>query len=217
MNTMIIVNFKGYSEAMGEKAEELARKCRKASENTGREVVVCPQPQDIQRVAETGVETISQHVSRKDTGSHTGHVMAEGVKRAGATGTMIDHSERRLEPEIVEKTVEKAEDLDLKTVLCAKTPEEVERFSKFQPDYISIEPPELIGGDTAVSTARPEMIQNAVEKTADGVKALAGAGIKSLEDVEKAKELGCSGILVASGVVKAEKPQEALEDLCRGL
>ena len=214
---MIIVNFKGYSEAMGEKAEELAKKCRKASENTGKEVAVCPQPQDIQRVAETGVETLAQHVSRKDTGSHTGHVMAEGVKRAGATGTMIDHSERRLEPEIIEKTVEKSKEKNLKTILCAKTPEEVERFSKFQPDYISIEPPELIGGNTAVSTARPEMIEQAVEKTVEGVETLAGAGIKSREDVEKASEQGCSGILVASGVVKSENPQETLEELCRGL
>ena len=214
---MIIVNFKGYSEAMGEKAEKLAEKCRKASEKTGEEVVACPQPQDIQRVASTGVETMAQHVSRKDTGSHTGHVMAEGVQRAGATGTIIDHSERRLEPEIIEKTVEKAKELGLKTVLCAKTPEEVKRFSRFQPDYISIEPPELIGGDTAVSTARPEMIEDAVEKTADGVKTLAGAGVKSREDVEKAKELGCSGILVASGVVKSENPQKTIEDLCKGL
>lgn len=214
---MIIVNFKGYSEAMGEKAEELAEKCRKASENTGKEVAVCPQPQDIQRVAETGVETLAQHVSRKDTGSHTGHVMAEGVKRAGATGTMIDHSERRLEPEIIEKTVEKSKGKNLKTILCAKTPEEVERFSKFQPDYISIEPPELIGGNTAVSTAKPEMIEQAVKKTVENVETLAGAGIKTRKDVEKAVELGCSGILVASGVVKSENPQEKLEELCRGL
>lgn len=214
---MIIVNFKGYSEAMGKEAEQMAQKCYRASENTGKEVIACPQPQDIQRVESTGVETMAQHVSRKDTGSHTGHVMAEGVKRAGATGTMIDHSERRLEPEIIEKTVEKAKELGLKTVLCAKTPEEVERFSRFQPDYISIEPPELIGGDTAVSTARPQMIEDAVKNTADGVKTLAGAGVKSREDVEKAVELGCSGILVASGVVKSGNPQKTIEDLCKGL
>ena len=214
---MIVVNFKGYSEAMGEKAEELAEVCARVSGKTGKEVIACPQPQDIHRVSEKEVKTFAQHVSRKDTGSHTGHVMAEGVKRSGATGIMIDHSERRLEPEIIEKTVEKAKELDLDTILCAKTPEEVERFSKFKPDYISIEPPELIGGETAVSTARPEMIRDAVEKTAEGVKTLAGAGIKSREDVEKSIELGCTGILVASGVVKAENPEQALEDLCKGL
>jgi len=214
---LIVVNFKGYSKAMGEKAEELAEICAKVSEDTGKEIVICPQPQDIQRVSGKGVEVFAQHVSRKDTGSHTGHVMAEGVKRAGAEGVMIDHSERRLEPEIIEKTVEKAKELELDTILCAKTPDEVEQYSKFRPDYISIEPPELIGGETAVSTARPEMIRDSVEKTAEGVKTLAGAGIKSREDVEKSVELGCAGILVASGIVKAEKPEEALRDLCKGL
>jgi triosephosphate isomerase len=214
---VIVVNFKGYSQAMGDRAEELAEKCRKVSEETGKRVVACPQPQDIQRVSQEGVETFAQHVSRMDTGSHTGHVMAEGVRRAGASGTMIDHSERRLEPEIIEKTVEKAKEVGLNTVLCAKTSDEVERFSKFRPDYISIEPPELIGGETAVSTARPEMIRNAVEKTENGVETLAGAGIKSREDVEKAVELGCSGILVASGVVKSNDPEESLKELCSGL
>jgi triosephosphate isomerase len=214
---MIVVNFKGYSEAMGEKAEELAEICARVSEETGKEIVVCPQPQDIQRVSEKGVETFAQHVSRKDTGSHTGHVMAEGVKRAGATGTMIDHSERRLEPEIIEKTVEKSKETGLNTILCAKTPDEVDRYSSFKPDYISIEPPELIGGGTAVSTAKPEMIRKAVEKTAEGVETLAGAGIKDTEDVRRSIELGCSGILVASGVVKSENPEESLRELCKGL
>jgi triosephosphate isomerase len=214
---MIVVNFKGYSEAMGEKAEELAEICARVSDETGREIVVCPQPQDIRRVSEKGVETFAQHVSRKDTGSHTGHVLAEGVKRAGATGTMIDHSERRLEPEIIEKTVEKSKETGLGTILCAKTPDEVDRYSSFKPDYISIEPPELIGGETAVSTAKPEMIRKAVEKTADGVETLAGAGIKDAEDVEKSIELGCSGILVASGVVKSDDPEESLRRLCKGL
>lgn len=214
---MIVVNFKGYSEAMGEKAEELAEKCAKVSDDTGKEIVVCPQPQDIQRVAEKDVKTYAQHISRKDTGSHTGHVMAEGVKRAGASGTMIDHSERRLEPEIIEKTVEKSKETDLGTILCAKTPDEVEQYSSFRPDFISIEPPELIGGETAVSTAKPEMIRKAVENTVDGVETLAGAGIKDTEDVRKSMELGCSGILVASGVVKSEDPEESLRELCKGL
>ncbi len=214
---MIVVNFKGYSEAMGEKAEELAEICARVSNDTGKEIVICPQPQDIQRVAEKDVKTFAQHVSRKDTGSHTGHVMAEGVKRAGATGTMIDHSERRLEPEIIRKTVEKSKETGLNTILCAKTPGEVERYSGFKPDYISIEPPELIGGETAVSTAKPEMIRKAVENTAEGVETLAGAGIKDAEDVEKSMELGCSGILVASGVVKSDDPEKSLRELCQGL
>ena len=214
---MIVVNFKGYSEAMGEKAEELAEICAKVSDDTGKEIVVCPQPQDIQRVAEKGVKTYAQHISRKDTGSHTGHVMAEGVKRAGASGTMIDHSERRLEPEIIEKTVEKSKEKNLGTILCAKTPSEVEQFSSFKPDFISIEPPELIGGETAVSTAKPDMIRKAVENTSNGVETLAGAGIKDSEDVRKSMELGCSGILVASGVVKSEDPEKSLRELCKGL
>jgi triosephosphate isomerase len=53
---------------------------------------------------------------------------------------------------------------------------------------------------------------NSVEK----IPVLCGAGVKNGEDVRKAKELGAKGILVASGVVKAENPEEAIRDLLEG-
>ncbi len=40
--------------------------------------------------------------------------------------------------------------------------------------------------------------------------------MKDREDVKKAVELGAKGILVASGVVKSENPEEAISDLLMG-
>jgi len=62
-------------------------------------------------------------------------------------------------------------------VVCAQSPEECEKLSKFNPDYIAYEPPELIGGDKSVSDAHPELIQKAVRASGD-VPTLTGAGIK---------------------------------------
>jgi triosephosphate isomerase len=42
---------------------------------------------------------------------------------------------------------------------------------------------------------------------------LCGAGISKGEDVIAAMELGAEGVLLASGVVKAEDPKTALEGL----
>jgi triosephosphate isomerase len=49
------------------------------------------------------------------------------------------------------------------------------------------------------------------------VTVLCGAGVKTRKDVARALELGTSGVLLASGVVKAKDPEKALRDLVKGL
>jgi triosephosphate isomerase len=83
------------------------------------------------------------------------------------------------------------------------------------PDYIAIEPPELIGTGVSVSQARPSVITESV-KLAGGVKVLTGAGISTGGDVSKALELGTHGVLVASGIVKAKNPDKAVKDILNG-
>ena len=210
---MIVVNLKAYSNAVGEKSEDVMEACRRASEVTGERVVVAPQPEDLLRAED--VEVFSQHVDGVNPGSHTGSVLARGLKEAGATGTLINHSERRLQDRDIEASVNAAKSLGLETIVCAQSPDDCEKYSRFDPDYIAFEPPELIGGDNPVSEAKPGLIQEAVERTEADV--LTGAGIKSKKDVEKSIELGCEGVLVASGVVKANDKYAEVKELCEGL
>jgi triosephosphate isomerase len=208
---MIVVNFKTYGKATGEDAERLAEACSRVAEETGEEVIVAPASYDLG----TNAREFAQHVDPVEPGSHTGHVLAEGVAEAGASGTLLNHSERRMEKDDIERSLERARENNLEVIVCAKSPEECGELSALGPDYIAYEPPELIGGDTAVSDAKPGLIEEAVERSE--VPVLTGAGIKSREDVEKSIELGCEGVLVASGVVKAENPEEAVKELCEGL
>ena len=84
------------------------------------------------------------------------------------------------------------------------------------PDAVAVEPPELIGTGTPVSSADPAIVKEAVA-AADGVDedldVYCGAGISTGEDVRAARELGAAGVLLASGVAKAEDPRAALENL----
>jgi triosephosphate isomerase len=210
---MIVVNFKAYSNAVGEKSKEIIEACRKASEDTGERVIVCPQPEDLMRAED--VESFAQHVDGVNPGSHTGSVLAKGVREAGATGTLINHSENRLRDRAIEASVNAAKSLGLETIVCAQSPDECEKYSEFDPDYIAFEPPELIGGSNPVSEAKPGLIEEAVERSE--VDVLTGAGIKSKKDVEKSIELGCRGVLVASGVVKANDIYGEVKELCEGL
>ena len=210
---MLVVNFKAYSQSSGRKASEIAEKCFKAGEKTGEKVIVTPQNTDLLRIDEGPV--YGQHLDPVKPGSHTGHVTAESLIEAGCTGTLLNHSEKRIKPEKIETSILKAKEHSLETIVCAQTPEECGKLSEFKPDYIAYEPPELIGGDISVSEAKPELIEEAVKKSS--VPVLTGAGIKNKEDVETAIELGCEGVLVASGVVKAENPEKAATNLCEGL
>jgi triosephosphate isomerase len=49
------------------------------------------------------------------------------------------------------------------------------------------------------------------------VSVLCGAGVKNGEDVKAAIELGADGVLLASGVVKAEDAEAVIKDLVGGL
>ena len=93
--------------------------------------------------------------------------------------------------------------------------EEAKKVDQFSPDYIAYEPPELIGGDVSVSTAKPEVIRDIVNSVK--TKIIVGAGVKNKKDVEKCIELGAVGVLVASGVVKAKNAKKAIKDLAEGL
>lgn len=212
---MLVVNFKAYSEGTGKNAEKLAQECIEAAREFEHELVLAAQPEDLLRLENKNATVFAQHIDPVKPGSHTGHVIGEGVKEAGATGTLINHSERRLDPDVIEEIIERTRELGLRTIVCAQSPRECEELSTYNPDFIAFEPPELIGGDTAVSEAEPELIEEAVERSS--VPVLTGAGIKDTGDVEKSVELGCAGVLVASGVVKAENPGKETKELMEGL
>ncbi|MEY7849765.1 triose-phosphate isomerase [Natrarchaeobius sp. A-rgal3] len=179
-------------------------------------VAVSPQATDIARVAETGAETWAQHVDPVDYGSNTGHTLAETVADAGAVGTLINHSERRLKLADVDGAVEAADRAGLETVVCANNPAQIGGAAALGPDAVAVEPPELIGTGTPVSQADPEVVEGAVAAAANvdsDVSVLCGAGISTGDDVVAAGDLGSEGVLLASGVAKADDPAAALSDL----
>ncbi|RLI05249.1 triose-phosphate isomerase [Candidatus Bathyarchaeota archaeon] len=217
----IIVNFKCYLEATGEKALQLAKTCEKVSNETGVTVAVAPQFSDITNIArETSIPIFSQHIDPVKPGSHTGHILAEAVKEAGVIGSLINHSERRVPPETVKACVERAKELDLTTLVCADTPETCKRLAVFNPDIIAIEPPELIGTGIPVSRAKPEVVTEAVkavETVNPSIPVLCGAGISTGVDVSAALKLGTKGVLLASGVVKAKDPRKVLLEMAESM
>ena len=205
---MIIINFKAYAEATGKKAVELAIKAEKASHETQIYVGVAPQFADLLSVAEAvDIPVFAQHVDPVEPGGHTGHVLAEAVKEAGAVGTLINHSERQLKLSDIDEAVRITRKNGLVSVVCANNPSVSTAVAALKPDVVAIEPPELIGTGIPVSKAKPEIIKGTVSlvrEVNEKVIILCGAGISCGEDVAAALKLGTQGVLVASGIVKAK-------------
>ena len=204
-------------EATGKRAIELAKVAEDVSRETGVTIIVAPQFTDIEPVSKTvDIPVFSQHMDAVKPGAHTGHVLAEALKSAGADGSLLNHSERRINPSEITESVKLCAEADLRSLVCADTTEASVGIAKMMPDMIAIEPPELIGTGISVSKARPELITesvNEIRKLNRGVKVLCGAGVTSAEDVSKALELGSEGVLVASGIVKSKDPRIVLQSM----
>lgn len=204
----VLINLKAYPcdpVEIGSIAADVAEK-------SGVRIAVAPQAADIGAVAETGVETWAQHISPVEHGSHTGSTLAEAASRAGADGTLLNHSESRLRLADIDGGLRAAERAGLETIVCANNPAQIAAVARLGPDAVAVEPPELIGTGTPVSKADPDIVTDSVEAAAD-VPVLCGAGISTGEDLAAASELGAAGVLLASGVAKAADPREALEAL----
>ena len=213
---IIIVNFKTYSEATGKKAIMLSRTAEEVSIETGVNISVAPQLADLASICNAvSIPVFAQHVDPIFPGSSTGHILLESVKEAGAVGTLINHSERRLKLCDIEVIIARARESAMVSVVCTNNAPVSEAAAALKPDIVSLEPPELIGTGIPVSKSKPEVVTQTValvKHVNPCVVTLCGAGITKGEDVAAALKLGTKGVLVASGIVKAKDPRKVLMD-----
>lgn len=215
------ISFKSYSGGTGENAMELAKTADRVTEETGITMIVFVQFTDIADVVrEVDIPVFAQHIDPVEPGAHTGHVLPEAVKSAGAVGSMINHCERRMTLNNIGKAIERAEEVGLVSLVCADSYEEVSAIAQLGPDVILAELPELIGTGKSVSKRDPKFITEAVERINEidpDIVCTIGAGITSPEDVEKALELGGDAAAAASGPVKADNQYELLTEIAEVL
>lgn len=218
MKRPLIINFKNYEEVLGDNAVKLAEAASKVAEQLRVELVVAPPQPSLALVAKNvSIPVISQHVDDENVGASTGFFLPEIARSCGAVGSLINHSEHRIEKKLIASLVERMRKIGMTSIVCAREPREVMEISTFRPDFIAIEPPELIGSGKAVSKENPEIIIKSIQVAESRSKIICGAGIADKSDVAKAMDLGSHGILVASGIVKATSWQERIAELALGM
>jgi triosephosphate isomerase len=179
-------------------------------------VLAPPQPSLSAVIQNVKLPVICQHVDDSQVGSTTGFFVPEIAKSYGAAGSLINHSEHRVNNKTIRNLVDRLHQLNMLSVVCAQTSHEVAELAYLSPDFIAVEPPELIGSGKAVSKVNPLIIIDSLQalaKNSMSTKMICGAGITDKSDVISALQLGAEGVLVASSIVKSKSWSEKLFDL----
>ena len=217
MSALIVVNFKTYASAQGEAAVSLAKAMAEVDSTTDATMVAVVSAFDLSAVkaAAPHLEVWAQHLDPIGWGSNTGWLHPETAMGHGATGSIINHAEHKVGLSHVETLLAQLPD-DFPVCACAADIDEAKALAALSPTFIAVEPPELIGGDISVTTADPGIVSGtaeAVKAANPNVRVLCGAGVKNGADVAMAIKLGTEGVLLASGVTKANDPAAVLRDL----
>ncbi|HPD81597.1 MAG TPA: triose-phosphate isomerase [Candidatus Pacearchaeota archaeon] len=208
MKPIIVINLKTYQQ--GKKAIDIAKKIEKVD----KEIILGVQASDVYEIAKkTKLKVYAQHVDYFLPGRNTGYILPEAVKKDGGVGTFLNHSEHKLNFEVLKKTIARCKKIKLKTLVFANNLKEAEKIQSLKPDYLAIEPPELVGGKKSVSTEKPELISSIKKKIK--MKFLVGAGIHTREDVKLAMKLGASGVAFSSVITKAKNPEKKLREMIK--
>jgi len=217
---MFIINCKNYEEISGDKIKKFIKIAEQVSKKYKIKIAISPPQHLIGLVANSSIPILAQHIDDSKVGSTTGYIIPELLKKSKVKGSLINHSEHRISSKEIEKLVLKLKELKMISIVCVKDVAEVKKYLKINPDFIAIEPPELIGSGKAISTEKPDLIQKAariVNDSKNKTKLLCGAGIVSGEDVAKSIELGSKGILVASGIIKAKNWNKIISEFAKVL
>ena len=218
---VIVLNFKVYRENTGANALRRAQAVEGvAEENPEVEFVICPPHAELAAVSSAlkarALEVFAQHCDLNPPGAFTGTVTLEELKAIGCSGTLLNHAEKKLPHPQVRETIERAGKVGLRVLACAKDVEEGVTLAKMRPWAVAVEPPELIATGLSVSTAKPEVVKDAVEKIKHanpGIVVLVGAGVSTAEDVGKCIEYGADGVLLASAFAKAKDPGRLVKEM----
>ena len=216
-NGPFIINLKNYIETAGDNTLRIVKDAELVSEKLDVEIIISPPQPSLALIAkQTKLKVISQHIDLKKHGASTGFYIAEIIEKVGAIGSLINHSEHGIKTEDIKQSIEKLKEVNLLSFVCVKTLEELKVILKFEPDFIAIEPPELIGTQKSISSEKPFLIQKSnelIKQENNGSKLICGAGINKSEDIKTAVENGASGILVSSSITRANNWYEKIFEL----
>lgn len=201
----------------GKGALALAKCADEISARYNVQIIFTPQYVDIPLIAHETKHLLvfAQHMDSLPIGRGIGSVLPEAVKEAGAVGVLLNHVEKPLALQEIERTIRRADEVGLATLVCAGNLSEVAAVAALRPNVVLAEAPELIGvGKRGTDDQKAiQKINEVVWNVDPSIRVLHGAGISCGKDVYEIIKLGAQATGSTSGIIKAADPCGMVEEM----
>ena len=201
----------------GDKVLEYAIAADKAAEKYDIDVLFITSPIEIRRVVENTKHLIvlAPYMDTLRPGRGMADILPEGLKEAGAKGVVINHCEKPMSLPQMEKTIERAKELDFLVFACADTIEEAKAIAQLHPDILNPEPSELIGGtgNGVSSMDYVETVIKEIKAIDSNILVEQAAGITNGQQVYDFIMAGSEAAGAASGIMNAKDPIAMIDEM----
>ena len=199
----------------GDTLLKIAKGLDKLSKKYGVDVILDVPDTEISNIARHTKRShvYSQHMDSIPRGKGMGKSLPEGIKAAGAVGVMLNHAERKLTIEEIEKAIKRADEMGLATMVCADSVEEVKAIAKLGPNILVAEPSELIGTGKPADKEYVDEVIKVIREINPDIKPFPSAGISKGEDCYNIIKAGASASGCSSAIAKAEDPLKLAEEM----
>lgn len=199
----------------GDNVIEYAKVADAASKEYDIDVLFVAPYTEIRRVSESTDRLIvlAPYMDAIKPGRGIADVLPEAVKAAGAQGVMINHSERPMTLSAIKKTIDRANELDLLTFVCADTIVEAKALALLHPDILNPEPTELIGSGNVSDMGYVKEVIKVVKSIDPSIMVEQAAGITTAQQVYDFIMAGSEAAGSASGILFSENPYSLLNEM----
>lgn len=199
----------------GKDIVDMARVADAAAKKYNVNVIYTTPYANIKEVAQNTqkIYVFAPHMDYAPIGRGLANILPESIKEAGAQGVMLNHSEKPLSLVALGQTIRRARELDLMTIVCADSMEELKGVSVLQPDMIVAEPTELIGTGNAAGISYVAESLNTVFSISKNIGVLVGGGISNGEDAYRVIKAGADATGSSSGIFKAGDPEKMIYEM----
>lgn len=203
----------------GDEVLDLALAAERASVKYDIDILFTAPVVDLRRIAQATERlfVLAPHMDPLVPGRGLADLLGESLAAAGAFGVMLNHCEKPLTLDLLEKTIRRARETGLFTVVCTDTVNQASAAARFHPDVIVTEPAELIGTGRASDLSWVKTAIEAVKSVDPAIRVLQGAGISGGRDVYEVIFAGAEATGSSSGIVKAADRGAMVDEMIRAV
>jgi triosephosphate isomerase len=199
----------------GDDVLRLAQAASQAAKQYDIDVLFIAPYTEIRRVAETcpNLIVLAPYMDILRPGRGMADVLPEAVHAAGARGVVMNHCEKPMSLTAIRQTIERANELEMLSFVCADTVAEAKALAHLHPDIINPEPTELIGKQSNGDMGYIKACMQAIKEIAPEILVEQAAGISNGKQVYDSIMAGAEAVGAASGICTAPDPCKMAEEM----